>query len=88
VAVLAAANRDPAQFPNPDRFDIGRSQNRHVAFGHSIHMCLGAALARVEGQIAIGAVVRRFPNLRLLDEGPAWVPSLNFRALGSLPVMF
>lgn len=65
---IGAANRDPAQFPDPDGFDIGREPNRHLAFGSGAHMCLGATLARMEGAIAIGALVRRFPGLR--RDGP------------------
>ncbi len=65
---IGAANRDPAQFPDPDRFDIGRNPNRHLAFAAGPHICLGNTLARMEGQIAIGSLVRRFPNLR--RDGP------------------
>jgi len=64
---LAAANRDPAQFPNPDTLDLERTPNDHVAFGHGIHFCLGAPLARLEASIAIGAVLERFPHLRLAE---------------------
>jgi cytochrome P450 len=63
--VLASANRDPAQFAEPDKLDLGRTPNNHVAFGHGIHFCLGAPLARLEASIAIGAVLERFPRLRL-----------------------
>jgi cytochrome P450 len=65
--ILAAADRDPAQFPNPETFDITRNPNEHVAFGEGIHFCIGAPLARLEGAIAIGTALERFPNLRLAD---------------------
>jgi pimeloyl-[acyl-carrier protein] synthase len=65
--VLAAVNRDPTQFPNPDTFDIRREPNDHLAFGDGIHFCLGAALARLEGAIAFGAMLERFPRLYLAD---------------------
>lgn len=65
--VLAAVNRDPAQFPNPDTFDIRREPNDHLAFGDGIHFCLGAALARLEGAIAFGAMLERFSHLHLAD---------------------
>ena len=83
---LAAANRDPAQFPDPDRFDITRTEGRHVAFGHGPHFCLGAALARMEAQVVFGALAARFPRLRL-DEPPAFPPAgLAFRGPTSLRV--
>jgi len=65
--ILAAADRDPAQFPNPETFDITRNPNEHVAFGEGIHFCIGAPLARIEGAIAIGSALERFPNLRLAN---------------------
>ncbi len=85
---LAAANRDPARFADPDRLDICRPDNRHVAFGHGHHFCLGAALARMEGQVALGALLRRFPRLRLANEALEWQGDFTFRALKSLPVVF
>src|SRR5258708_3291830 len=63
--IVAAANRDPAQFKDPGKFDIARESNDHVGFGDGIHFCIGAPLARMEGSIAIGAALERFPNLRL-----------------------
>jgi vitamin D3 1,25-hydroxylase len=65
--ILAAANHDPAQFPDADRFDITRSPNEHVALGEGIHFCIGAPLARMEGAIAIGAMLERFPRIRMKD---------------------
>ena len=85
---LAAANRDPARFNNADRFEIERSEGRHVGFGFGIHFCLGAALARMEGQAAIGAVVRRLPDLRLGEQELEWRPNPVLRSLTELPVTF
>jgi cytochrome P450 len=85
---MGAADRDPAQFPDPDRLDIARADNRHLAFGWGIHFCLGAPLARVEGQIAIGTLVRRLPDLALATERPEFRQSLTLRGLSSLPVSF
>jgi cytochrome P450 len=85
---IGAADRDPAQFPDPDRLDITRADNRHIAFGLGIHFCLGAPLARLEGQIAIGTLVRRLPRLALGAEGPEHRLSLTLRGLQSLPVSF
>ncbi len=85
--MLAAANRDPAAFPDPDRFDLGRTPNAHLAFGGGPHYCLGAHLARVEAQVAIGALVGRFDDLALESETVEWGPSL-FRVPGRLPITF
>ena len=85
--MLAAANRDPAAFPDPDRFDVERRPNEHLAFGGGAHYCLGAHLARLEGQIAIGALVARFDDLALASDVIEWGPSL-FRVPGSLPITF
>jgi len=65
LSMLGAANRDPGQFADPDRLDIRRRNNGHLAFGSGIHYCLGAPLSRLEGQIAIGTIVQRFPDIRL-----------------------
>jgi len=86
TTVLGAANHDPARFAHPDRLDLGRQDNKHVAFAHGIHFCLGAALARLEGQIAISTLARRFPALRLETGEPEWMPSVVFRGLIALPV--
>ena len=86
-AFVNSANRDGAQFPDPDRFDIGRSPNPHLTFGHGIHFCLGAPLARLEGQIAIARLAERFPGIRLAGESPPnWSDSLILRGVLSLPV--
>jgi len=85
---IGAADRDPAQFPEPDRLNIARADNRHVAFGLGIHFCLGAPLARVEGQIAIGTLLRRLPKLALATERPEYRQSLTLRGLSALPVAF
>lgn len=85
---LGAANRDPAQFPNPDTPDLGRIANRHLAFGHGIHFCLGANLARLEGEIAFTALLRRFPELRLAVPRSElrWKASVPLRGLEELPL--
>jgi cytochrome P450 len=90
MVVLASADRDDQRFANPDDLDIARADNRHIAFGHGIHYCLGAPLARLEGQIAIGTLLRRMPNLRLKDapETLDWRASLVIRGLERLPVVF
>ena len=93
---IGAANRDPNQFPDPDRLDITRQQNRHLAFAFGPHFCLGAALARLEGQIAIGTMLRHMEQLRLEPplsaegrlEGFPWRQNPTFRGLDSLPVTF
>jgi cytochrome P450 len=90
LPVLAAANHDPARFPDPDRFDITRPDaHRHLAFGKGIHACLGAPLARLEGRIALGALCGRYPDLRLAVDLDAIVwQSVVLRKLASLPVRF
>lgn len=90
LVFLAAADRDPARFSNPETFDISRSDaNRHIAFGKGIHACLGAPLARLEGQIAIETLFRRYPELRLAvpAEEITWAPSF-LRGLTGLPLLF
>ena len=86
--MLGSANRDPAQFPEPDRLDICRHPNRHVAFGFGIHYCLGAPLARIEGQIAINSFLHRMPQVQLSTESLQWRKNLSNRNPLSLPVVF
>lgn len=85
MCLLAAANRDPAHFADPDRFDVTRRDNDHLAFGGGAHFCMGAHLARMEAREAIGKLVRRFPRMELASERAEWGASL-FRVLGRLPV--
>jgi pimeloyl-[acyl-carrier protein] synthase len=88
IAVMGAGNRDPERFPDPDRLDVARTDNRHLAFGWASHFCFGAPLARIEGQIALEAIVRRLPDLAL-EPGPlVWRDNLGLRGLISLPVTF
>ena len=88
MAVMAAANRDPERFPDPDRLDITRKDNRHVAFGWGAHFCFGAPLARIEGQIAFEEMLRRLPNLALEPGILTWRTNLGLRGLTALPVRF
>jgi cytochrome P450 len=87
-ALLAAANRDSDCFPDPDRLDLGRANNRHLSFGNGPHFCLGAPLARLEGEVAIGALVRRLPALRLDTETIEWRSKPALRGLERLPVAY
>lgn len=90
VASLLGADRDPEVFPDPDRFDITRMPNRHIAFGHGIHYCLGAPLARMEGTIALQALFDRFPRLGFAVEPDSleWNRTLLLRSLVSLPLVY
>jgi cytochrome P450 len=83
---ISSANRDPEAFPNPEVFDITRHPNQHVAFGSGTHHCLGATLARVEGQEVFRALAERFPNLQGQTEGLEYQPSITFRSVKALPV--
>jgi cytochrome P450 len=86
--MLGAANRDPAVFADPDRLDVTRTQSHQIAFGQSVHFCPGAPLARLEGQIAFSALVRRFAEFRLEMDALVWLPKLPNRGLKELPVVF
>ena len=90
LGVIGSANRDETVFENPDALDITREPNRHLSFGQGIHFCLGAPLARMEAQIALCALLRRRPELRLKvsPDFLRWRPSMILRGLDSLPVMF
>jgi cytochrome P450 len=85
IGILAAANRDPEVFDDPDRLDVGRDPNPHVSFGRGIHFCLGAPLAKLEAQVALPMLLERFPDLRLAGE-PEPRPTWNLRGLARLPV--
>ncbi len=86
VLSLAGANRDPAQFADPDRLDIGRQENRHVSLSSGSHYCLGAPLARLEGRIAITSLLDRFPQARLATERVQWREMVTLRGLTALPL--
>ena len=88
IAVMGAANRDPERFPDPDRLDLARADNRHVAFGWASHFCFGAPLARIEAQVAFGTLLRRLPRLELATTQVTWRPNLGLRGLTRLPVRF
>jgi pimeloyl-[acyl-carrier protein] synthase len=88
VAVLAAGNRDPERFPNPDLLDVKRGDKGHLAFGWAAHFCFGAPLARIEGQIAFSAILRRLRKLELASEDFVWRDNFGLRGLSSLPVRF
>jgi cytochrome P450 len=88
LPAISSANRDPARFPDPDRLDLSRDASGHVAFGHGIHHCLGAPLARMEAEVALGALLARFPGLSLAvpPEVLRWRPVSLMNGLESLPV--
>jgi cytochrome P450 len=85
--MLGPANRDPAVFADPERFDIGRTANPQLGFGAGIHFCLGAPLARLEGEIAFTRLLQRYPLLRLAEPTPRWRPLINLRGLEALPLL-
>jgi cytochrome P450 len=85
--IVASANRDPEVFDDPDSLDLGRDPCPHLSFSAGIHYCLGAQLARIEGQIALSSVVRRFPKMKLASESLEWRPAPILRGLVALPVV-
>ena len=90
LGVIGSANRDETVFENADELDISREPNKHLSFGQGIHFCLGAPLARLEGEIAINTLLRRMPDLHLsvAADSLRWRPSMFLRGLESLPVSF
>jgi cytochrome P450 len=88
LAVISAANRDPEQFADPERFDVARRPNRHIAFGQGIHYCLGAPLAVAEAQIAFETLLRRLPEPEAAFEAPQWNQSFILRGLRALPITY
>jgi cytochrome P450 len=88
IAVMASGNRDAERFPDPDKLDITRTDNRHLAFGWASHFCFGAPLARLEGQIMLETMLRRLPRLELASGDLTWRDNLGLRGLNSLPVTF
>jgi pimeloyl-[acyl-carrier protein] synthase len=86
ICMLGAANRDPAQFAEPEQLDVGRAENRHVAFGGGIHLCLGAPLARLEAQEALAALAQRMPGIDMTVNAPVRKETVTLRGLQSLPV--
>jgi cytochrome P450 len=88
IFVIGGANRDPGVFDDPERLDLLRTENRHLAFGMGMHYCLGASLARTEGAIAFETLLRRWPRLRLAPSPPVWQANVGLRGLASSPVVF
>jgi cytochrome P450 PksS len=83
---IGSANRDPEVFADPDTLDVTRTGGRHLTFGGGIHVCLGAPLARLEGEVALEALLRRYPRMELVDAEAHWRPGPLFHGLESLPV--
>jgi hypothetical protein len=88
IAVMAAGNRDPQRFPDPDKLDFDRPDNRHLAFGWAAHFCFGAPLARIEAHIAFENLLRRFPRLELTGEKLVWRETLSLRGMKALPMTY
>ena len=88
MAVMAAGNRDPERFPDPDQLDLRRTDNRHLAFGWAAHFCFGAALARMEGRIAFTTLLRRLDDIQLATDTLEWRPNSGLRGLTALPIAF
>jgi cytochrome P450 len=84
--MIGAAHRDPRQYSDPDRLDVRRPHNRHLAFGGDAHVCLGSTLARLEGRVSMRALMQRHPNLQMLDASPDWGSNFGFRGLATLRV--
>jgi pimeloyl-[acyl-carrier protein] synthase len=87
LCMLGAANRDPKKFKEPDQFNLKRLNNEHLAFSAGPHFCIGAQLARLEGQIALLNLVQRFPQMKLTGPRPEWASTFGLRGLKSLPVI-
>jgi cytochrome P450 len=87
LCMLGAANRDPKQFKEPNQLDLKRLNNQHLAFSAGLHFCIGAQLARLEGQVSIQNLVQRFPEMKLAGPRPEWASTFGFRGLKSLPVI-
>ncbi len=88
MILIGSANRDPDKFDDPHRLDLRRSPNEHIAFGHGVHFCLGSHLARMEGRAAIGALVERFPSMKLATDRPPWRRNIILHGLEELPIRF
>jgi cytochrome P450 len=88
IAIMVAANRDPERFPDPDRIDIRRTDNRHLSFGWAAHFCFGAPLARIEGQVTFEVLLGRLPDLALEPGVLVWRHNLGLRGLEAMPVKF